>query len=528
MAVLKRAISRLVTQTSRRGADGNRDAVLYGQGTGDWATQPWRSWVFQFKQYEDDTTATRARALADYRSEGAKVFKADPKWDVYFFLTSVSFSGVPGTGLFDRVAAATAELKKQFRRDAVFWDANELLNWIDLHAPDYAPFFESTPSASHPSIVVAPDTSSSRLVIVEDITDRLLVESRIDELLPDKEPILGPGSRSPLWILANAGRWQSVQSFTRRALRAIHRRRRVDVRLDCWLTVIAAWSEAHLGAIRASIRQLDALKQRRRINRDRELAAWVANVRAICAGKGGNEAMAEAFAHRAVTLAEESGNYWLAHSVVVRQLHRESWHAWEEGVPMVDDDFHERLQAASAYVPYADAEARDSMLIANLVAAILQQSWRPTLASLTQTSIAQLLANPLLPTDEQARLTSEYGRVSLYGATDHESAVEWLRRAVTIRAASGHKPRLRYDLVWLADAYLAIGNRHLAKACAIAAERIHQQLYGNLLTDAALVTQLRFIMAATSSVSIRELGRLLEMATGVIETWWRIEINSDH
>jgi tetratricopeptide (TPR) repeat protein len=419
-------------------------------------------------------------------------------------------------------------LKKQFRRDAVFWDANELLNLIDLHAPDYASFFEPTPSARHTSIVVAPDTSSPRLAIVEDITDRLLVEARIGELLPDKEPILGPGSQSPLWILANAGRWRSVQSITRRALRAIHRRRRVDARLDCWLTVILAWSEAQLGAIQASIRRLDALKQRRRIDRDRELAAWVANVRAICAGKAGNEAMAEAFAHRAVSLAEESGNYWLAHTVMVRRLHRKSWHAWEAGVPMVDDDFHERLRAASAFIPYADAEARDSMLISNDIVAILQQSWRPTFASPTQTFIAQLLANPSLPKDEQARLTSEYGRVSLYGTTDYESAVEWLRRAVTIRAASGHKPRLRYDLVWLAHAYLAVGNRHFARACAIAAERIHQQLYGKLLTDAALVTQLRSIIATTSSISTRELGRLLEMATGVIETWWRIEINSDH
>lgn len=528
MAVLKRTVSRRVMQPSRRGPDGKRDAVLYGKGTGEWAIHPWRSWVFQFKQYEDDSTATRARALADYSSEAADVFKADPKWDVFFFLTSVSFSGVPEVGLFDRVATATEKLRRKFRRDLVFWDANELLNLIEPNAPDYAPFFDPVPSTRHTSVVVVADTFSSQLVVVESIAERLLVESRVGELLPDAEPVLGPGSQSPLWVLANAGRWRSVQSITRRALNALHRRRTRDLRLDCWLTVIAAWAEAQLGAVQASIRRLGALKQRHRIERDRELAAWVANVQAICFGKTGHEAKAEAFAHRAVTLAEESGNYWLAHTVTMRQLHRMSWHAWEQGAPMVEDDFHERIGRASDLIRHADTEARNSMLVSHDVVALLHQSWRPSFASLTQTSIAQLLADPLLPTDEQARLTSEYGRVSLYAAHDHESAIEWLKRAITIRAATGHKPRLRYDLVWLADAYLASGNRHFAKACAIAAKRLHQQLYGSLRTDTILVAHFRSIIAKTSPVSIRQLGKLLERATGVTEAWWRIEVYSDN
>lgn len=526
VAVLKRNISRRVTQTSRGGSDGKRDAVLFGQGTGEWATYPWRSWVFQFKQYGDDTKATRDRALSDFKSEAAAVLTVDSKWDVFFFLTSVSFTGVPVVGLYDRVGKATAELRSRFHRDVVFWDAIELHNLIAPNAPDYAPFFEPVPWTRRTSIAVGRDTSWSQLAVVEVVAERLLEESQISQLLPDVEPVLGPGSQSSLWILANAGRWGAVRSITRRALAVLRGRRRVDSRLDCWLTVIGAWAAAQQGAIRPAALHLKALKERRVIDHDRELAAWVANVEALCFGKSGDEAKAQALADRAVRLAEESGSYWLAHTVAMRQLHRMSWHAWEKGTPMTDDDFDGRSETARTFISYADAKGGDSMRISHDVVALLHRSWRRSYASQAQMAIGQLLVNPLLPTDEQARLTSEYGRVSLYAAEDDESAIEWLKQAVVIRAATGHRPRLRYDLAWLADAYLLNGNHHFARACAVAAKRLHQRLYGRLPTDVALVAQFRLTITKTSAVSVSHLGELLEYATGVSETWWGMQIDT--
>jgi len=167
-------------------------------------------------------------------------------------------------------------------------------------------------------------------------------------------------------------------------------------------------------------------------------------------------------------------------------------------------------------------DEREYMEASREIVKVLHYSWRPALLTTIQASIAALLAKADLPADEVARLTSEYGRITLFDPDRASDAVSWLRRAIQFRAATGHLPRLRYDLLWLGQAYARTGNTHFAAACSNASLAIHARLYPSYGTDTPLVTAVTTLVraAGASSVGLTS-AAVLEEATGVPALWWR-------
>ena len=129
IALLRNTISPLVRQVSVSGRDGGRDALLHGKCvTGRFQDASIKKWIFQFKQYQLNLRAARSEAVRAFEREGDAALTRYQACQAYFFLTSVPFSGVPETGMFDRVQEISRKLSKKHEALVVFWDGIELCN----------------------------------------------------------------------------------------------------------------------------------------------------------------------------------------------------------------------------------------------------------------------------------------------------------------------------------------------------------------------------------------------------------------
>ena len=541
LAVLQYSISPAVRQISRAGKDGGRDAVLDGPCSTDRYPPKISSWIFQFKQYESDTSKTRSQALADFKREAACVLsKSKPR--AYIFLASVSFSGVPDSGLFDRVEAERKRLSSTYSALVEFWDGIHICSIIDEKPKRFNHFFvpqriERFAPSSLEAQISGPGLSETLLDLVE-APDFDLSPSWFDLLFPLNELLLGPDGKSPLWKLVEEGRFERLSRIARRLIYILERQSEHHKPGTpagysfLWSQILFAWSLGHRGFLSEAHEILGKLTARYATLLPSEPLAWIYNVRSIVAGKQGEEVNAVKLGQRCIEISKAIGNYWLASIVGIRLIHRRDWHAWEHGQSPNKEIFEERLAQAAQSLQHASGPASTHANAAKAAAQALHYSWDTLfreMAADAATRALRLLRNQP-DHEERARMVSELGRIRLLSEGDLVEAKQSLVEAAILRASSGNVARLRYDLAWLAELYLKSDERTAADLAYRAALALHKKFYGSHSGDKGLLRNLanigKQLSVDTSSMPqdspsylVKRLD-LLEDCTGVNAVWW--------
>jgi len=532
--ILKRTISADVRQTSAEGRDGGRDAVLNGHCTTGRYDGP-SFWIFQYKQYRTDMREARSQAYRDFRKEAADVLRSNPGCDAYLFLTATPFSGLPETGLFDRIQEAKRELGQQFGKVVDFWDGLELCSAIDSAAPTFAHFFEIGRSAAGGSeLTESRDQLPDASMLAENLilSGRSLDEEIVEWLYPVGGVLLGPDGTSPLWPFIARGEYFRLQTILRRlAIRLAQRElgsRALAQHGRLWTALLQALVDTKIGKPRRAITRLSLVERQKHSSSRLELRAWANNIASVSWGKLGRETKAQAHAERAVTIAEGNGLHWLASSVQLRMLHRRSWHAWEAGGTFDEGLFQEMLHAALDTKRFCAAPARAHLEAVGAAAQALHYSWSDDTAASAKAHCerALLILHGHPDHDERARMVSELGRISLFRFHDSEGAIKSLRSAALLRARAGDLARLRYDLSWISEAYSNVENVAFAELCVDAALRTHAKLYGSTPTDQDLVKNLLAqrrsfrINKASPGAPDSQMIERLGAATSIDPAWW--------
>jgi hypothetical protein len=268
---------------------------------------------------------------------------------------------------------------------------------------------------------------------------------------------------------------------------------------------------------------------RRNEQDDPEVRAWCYNVLSLVYGKLERLPLYEVATARAVDAAEEAGFGWLAATVEMRRLHKASWSASERGSPLDNSTFeaqlmavvaqHERLYSGEDEAEHARAQ-RDAYLG-------LHYTWQPDRWDQAERAVvaAQSRFRRLHDLPELARMSSELGRLRLYGHSDRTLAIELIKEGLRRRTFLGERARARYDLLWLAEAH-SEGSAFLwAEVCVFACLAIHEALYGKRDVDQEFHRRARHLLQGRPSILARRArqGRLpsgellewLEGATGM-------------
>jgi len=159
----------------------------------------------------------------------------------------------------------------------------------------------------------------------------------------------------------------------------------------------------------------------------------------------------------------------------------------------------------------------------------LHYSWLPEEHNRAINSAERTLAllDSQVDRDESSRMISEIGRIKLLLDSPLE-ATSYLKLSAPQRLASGNLARLRYDLSWLADAYLRMGDIYKSTLCAQTSLILHQKLYGNKKTDSGLVKRLQKILSKSGICQYQflietfftQIANLFNESTGIDPVWW--------
>ena len=129
---------------------------------------------------------------------------------------------------------------------------------------------------------------------------------------------------------------------------------------------------------------------------------------------------------------------------------------------------------------------------------------------------------------ELARLSSEKGRIKLKAVYGSKDSILYLKEGLYYRISTGEMGRVRYDLVWLGQAYLQIQNEYYAILVSLVSRYIHFNILRfDSTTDVGLLKKIEYILQRNGLKEfinyIKKNESLfidLECATGINNAFW--------
>lgn len=354
----------------------------------------------------------------------------------------------------------------------------------------------------------------------------------LEALFPDNGLLLGPGGECALWWLAARGfyaRLTKICEYIYSQAKEPQPRSPERFRGVIWSILLTSYADSQRGLLRRATTSLRAIWPQVRRRVPSEALAWHFNVRSIIAGKMSHEQVATSLAERAILMAEMVGDYWLSITVRLRMLHRNDWHESEQGIRVNDGYFESLIAESQRGIKYVNVTARLHLEALKSATQVLHYSWRPEdfQRTLDQAQNTISLLSYLPDESERSRMISESARVKLHVINDPVAAIVGLREGLTILVKTGNLARLRYYLLWLAEAFVRTDDLPHAMVCIWAAKAIHNKLYGNVTTDMNLVERLESLyndlIKKTTGVLRRPTFQLydeLAECTGIDATWW--------
>jgi hypothetical protein len=264
------------------------------------------------------------------------------------------------------------------------------------------------------------------------------------------------------------------------------------------------------------------------VGNDLELEAWAYNALSIAYGKLEAHEQYVACTRQAIEKATAVGNHWLAATVTLRDLHKQSWAAAEAGSPLENGLFQDAVNAQVAYRGSKVATGELNHLRAQRDAYLaLHYTWQVDEWDSAERAIvnAERRFSILGDQPELTRMVSERGRLFLLGYDDKEASLALLREGLGRRVNSGELARARYDLVWLGQAHAAMLESQSAEICMWAALAVHESLYSGKPVDKGIVSSAARYIGTERGDVVRSIGKaeagkpsllaLLQSATGL-------------
>lgn len=492
VTLLKIEVSHEVQQVSTQGSDGLRDAWLEGYNR---RSGLYGKWVFQFKQYSSELSVARKRMINDFTKEMNKTFQYYKNLTGYVFITNVPHSGTSRQGTFDKVSAIISEMEHE-EKVIQFWDGQELCNLIDLH---YA-------KVAH--LVFPERTMNSSILLSDDFTflleDDMWEETRsetdvmyyTDSLVgATGEILLSPQNNSNMTQLYFQGKFHEMINLGMICRNMLFPYREQQKFQYLSLTLLVALAYARVGKIGLSKKLLKAFDD---LNcNDSLLWGYYFDIQSLLAEKENNYSIVSECTDKGWKLYNEHGIYFNLIEWKLRQIHKIDWNACEREERTADNNkFKNALQLCDKEMQLTQKE-RQYIKAMKAVYSALHYTWEEDYLEDAEDQIIiginYFKEINCLP--ELARLSSEKGRIQLKSVYGSKDSIKNLKEGLNYRIRTGEMGRVRYDLVWLGQAYLQRQNEYYATLVSVVSEYIHYHILGfNLTTDIGLLKKIGHIL----------------------------------
>lgn len=533
VTLLKVEVSHEVQQVSTQGSDGLRDAWLDGHNQKSGREG---KWIFQFKQYSSELSMARRRMLNDFEREMKKAFQNYRDLTGYVFITNVPHSGTSLKGTFDKIGIIVSEMKNAGKL-VQFWDGQELCNLIDLHYADVA------------HLVFPEKTIRSPILLPNDFTYQLhdsmkerLLRSEADILYyadsligATGELLFSPQNDSSMVQLYFQGKFHEIINLgmeCRRMLFPFYEKQKFQY---LSITLMVALAYARIGEINISKNLLKGFSELK--CNDSLLWGYYFDIQSLIAEKENNYKVVSECIDAGWKLYKEHGIYFNWNEWKLRQIHKADWNACEQEDRVVENEkFINTLQSYDKDMPVTQKE-RMYIRSMKAVYSALHYTWEedylePAEDQIT-IGIGYFKQINCLP--ELARLTSEKGRIQLKSVYGSKNSIANFKEGLGYRVQTGEMGRIRYDLVWLGQAYQQRQNDYYAMLVSAVAQYIHFHILGfNNSTDAGLLKKIRRILRKDKLKELIAYVKKyesfyidLEKATGVSIIFWMRFVDID-
>lgn len=471
VALLKLEVSSGVMQVSTQGNDGLRDAWFEGTNL---RNSIGGKWIFQFKQYTSELGKARQSALKDFESEMSKAFDRYTDVANYIFLTNVPHSGTATTGTFDKVQSMIFRCAQK-QKHVEFWDGQELCNLIDIH---YAKVMH---------LIGFQDTGLQRVYVPNfqyefSVSDPLTYMEIGNRLLSSLgETLLSPQNGSLFSSLYFQGDYENIVKIGNQFLKGMPLLKNLPQELNVMLNEILiylalAWLK--MGQISEAKKYLNRFSLY--LPEDNIYVGHLYNVMALIAEKNDDYSALPILTKKALDIYERTGASFCATDIKLRQLHKVDWKKCEnENTAVNHQEFLASMQKCYEDLHYSETEKRYLQAMKSVYIA-LHCTWNNSLTENSEKEI--VFASDYFKTinniSELARLLSERGRIRTNNYNDSDGGIKFLRQGLDFRMRSREMNRVRYDLIWLSQAYETNGNILYANLAALLSKYIHYSVLG--------------------------------------------------
>jgi len=466
LALLKYEISSGVVQVSTQGNDGLRDAWFDGINRRNGING---KWIFQFKQYTSELSNARKTALKDFKSEADKVFNNYSYVDNYIFLTNVPHSGTSSIGTFDKTQSIIADYAKKLKY-VEFWDGQELCNLIDFHFV----------KVRH--LIGFNDCKFQRIYVPNfqydfNLTDPLTHIEIGNRLLPNLgESLLSPQTGCQFSSMFFQGDYENIVKIGNQFIKSVNSLKKIPQELNimCNETLLfLAMALLKMGQVSIAEKYLD--KFTLYLPENNIYVGHLYNVKALIAEKKDNYNILPTLTKSALKIYQRTGASFCETEIKLRQLHKVDWKNCEnENSAVNHQEFLTSMQSCFDALKYSDTEKRYLQAMKSVYIA-LHCTWSSSLTEQSEKEI--VFASEYFKTinniSELARLFSERGRIRTKNYSDSKGGIEFLRHGLDFRMQTREMNRVRYDLIWLSQAYQANGNTLYAILAALLSKYIH-------------------------------------------------------
>lgn len=492
ITLLKIEVSHEVQQVSTQGSDGLRDAWLNGYNS---RSKSGGKWVFQFKQYSSELSMARKRMINDFTKEMKKTFQYYKDLTGYVFITNVPHSGTSRQGTFDKVSTIVSEMENE-GKIVQFWDGQELCNLIDLHYAKVEHLIFPERTTCSPSLL--PDNFSFlwKDNTWEQMRNEIDTSHYADSLIGvTGEILLSPQNSSSMAQLYYRGKFYEMINLGMKCRNMLFPYREHRKYQYLSLTLLVALAYARVGQIDKSkelLRTFDDLNCNNSL-----LWGYYFDIRSLLAEKENNYSIVSACTDKGWKLYKEYGIYFNLSEWKLREIHKADWKACEKAERSVENEkFKDSLQFYDKDIPLTPKE-RQYIKSMKAVYSALHYTWEENYLEDAENQIIiginYFKEINCLP--ELARLSSEKGRIQLKSVSGSKDGIKNLKEGLNYRIRTGELGRVRYDLVWLGQAYLQRQNEYYAVLLSVVARYIHFNILGfKSTTDVGLLKKVSLVL----------------------------------
>ncbi|WP_371932205.1 hypothetical protein [Mameliella sp. MMSF_3537] len=481
---------------SLAGADGGRDAVFFGNSSRypDWHGE----WVFQFKHYRFDRNQAQQKLLRELRQEVVKTQSNFPDVKNYVLLTSVSLTGVPQVGGFDRAQAVLHEISEETGLNVDLWDGAEIASLLILHGKASAGD-EKVRAIGSGLEVLGIQSLVMPVHRLSGISTEQLCHYLSMLLSSDQDP-LSPSSESPIGREIWRGAFFELRNHLvpladeiERRVKSVHPSPELSYWRK-WLVLALCLAETRTDAAKPALSRLGSILS----DLDDDFAlAWANNLLSMIYGKLENDVEYLRTSYLAIEHANKCGNSWLAINVTLRMLHKKDWATGEAGLVSSDGEFSDSVLAVGKVEEGAVSSAELAHIRGQQQSYLaLHFRWQDAkmVEADSHLRAAQGYFGDFLDQSELNRVNAEIAFLSGKASAASGHIVAQLKEAFSGRLVTGELARGRYDLLNLAQVYIELGNHLAAECCCWLILFFHNQLYGASDVDHKIVNKAKAIL----------------------------------